>query len=230
MKIALLMNHNSYAGREYLDRIKIQQIAVDVLSIGNFPERNVIEDERCDSLWNPKSFDQLVKHLNHFHFSSLGGAIFHKFLSEKEYDICIQGGTGIIGEKVYQKFRLGILNFHPGDLPKYRGCSGPEWQIFENKPVICTCHIIDAGIDTGKIYQKKQLNLDFTSYYTMRASVYPEISKFLVEVVQGIIEHNGFIHPPKKQNEKNAHYRKYIGNDTIEILKKRLQNKLYRYV
>ncbi len=230
MRIALLMNLNSYAGREYLDHLNIRKIKVEIISIGNYPERNEMEDIRCNNLWKPRLFDQLIKHLNHYHFSSLSDLGLVTFLRGKKYDICIQGGTGIIRENIIQSFRLGILNFHPGDLPKYRGCSSPEWQILENKPVVCTCHLIDEGIDTGKIYQKKELRLDFSSYHTMRATVYPEISKFMIEVLQGIIDHNGFISEPIIQNEKNAQYRKIIENDIIEILKKRLHNKEYRHV
>ena len=64
----------------------------------------------------------------------------------KKYDLGIQGGTSIINKEVFDKYKLGILNFHPGLLPQYRGCSAPEWQIYENKNVLASCHIIDEGI------------------------------------------------------------------------------------
>ena len=88
-------------------------------------------------------------------------------------------------------FSLGLLNFHPGDLPKYRGSSAPEWQIIEGKEIIATCHLIDEGIDTGDIIRKKKLNLNYSDYFNMRADIYPQMSLFLVEVIFQIINDKG---------------------------------------
>jgi len=226
MKFAIIMNYNSYAGRDYLDHILRSDIPIDVISIGNFSEENKSEDQRCNSLWKPKRFDQLIAGVEHHNFKNLKDDELFEYLKKKKYDIGIQGGTGIINKEIIDKFKLGILNFHPGDLPKYRGCSAPEWQLFENAPVIATCHIIDEGIDTGKIYAKKILNVSRENYYSFRASVYPLISEFVVEVLKEIQDNNGFAHNLIEQNEKEACYRKYIGEEKISLIKKRLtQNK-----
>ena len=176
MKFAIIMNHNSYAGREYLSKIIDTNLKLDVISIGKFDTENDLENKRCNNLWKPKKFDVLVKNFNHFNFCSLNDSNLIDFLEEKQYDFGIQGGTGIIGDKVINKFIYGILNFHPGDLPKYRGCSSPEWQLYENQPIIATCHIIDNNIDTGDIYSKKILSVDRNNYFSFRASIYPLIA------------------------------------------------------
>jgi len=225
MKIAILMNQNSYAGREYLRALNSAGIKVDVLSIGNFPEYNESENDRCGGLWVPLSQVNVSKGLSVKKFDSLKDESFVNYLCVEKYDIGIQGGTGILKKNIIECFNLGILNFHPGNLPAYRGCSAPEWQIMENNSIICTCHLVDEGIDSGDIYKKKRLNINLTTYHTMRASIYPQISDFLVEILSEIIQRNGFVYPPQKQEEKTAKYRPYIGqekiNYLIQILKER---------
>jgi len=113
-------------------------------------------------------------------------------------------------------FSKGILNFHPGDLPQYRGCSAPEWQLYENNNIVCTCHYVDKGIDTGNIIEKRVLNVPDNNYYRIRASIYPEISNFLIDIVNKYIrqeEISDYI-----QDENCAIYRKYIGKNKIKEL------------
>ena len=186
MEISLIMNQNSYVGREYLEALKKEDIKVDVLSIGLHPERDLIEEERCGKLWSPKDQVSLAKYHYFYNFPHLKSKQLNRFLIMKKYDLGIQGGTDIIKENIIDKYKLGILNFHPGLLPQYRGCSAPEWQIYENKNVYSTCHIIDKGIDTGKIVAKKQLNTNYKSYYHFRASIYKENDENDSDIYRGI--------------------------------------------
>lgn len=225
MKIALFMNQNAYAGREYLWKLRGAGIRVDIISIGNYSEEDANEDNRCNGLWKPHRMEELVSGFNLFSFSSLKANELLDHILRNEYDIGIQGGVGILKSKVIDKFRLGILNFHPGDLPIYRGCSAPEWQIVEGKDVISTCHLVDEGIDTGRIYAKRKLELDYSNYHTMRATVYPETAKFVADVMKDIIMHGGFLNEPVAQNETEAVYRKYIGEYKIKELNKILSKR-----
>ena len=47
-----------------------------------------------------------------------------------------------------------------GLLPDYRGMDVVEWPILEKnfKKLGLTTHLMDTGIDTGKIIQKKNIN------------------------------------------------------------------------
>ena len=114
---------------------------------------------------------------------------------------------------------IGILNFHPGDLPFYRGCSAPEWQILEKSEVVCTAHLIDEGIDTGKILSKKVLNVNKDDYHKFRASIYPETANFGVEVVKHRLGRDDLIRRAIDQDENIAIYRKYIGESKLKIIK-----------
>ena len=221
MKLLILMNQNSYAGREYLAALQDAGIKIDVASIGEFPEINLAEEERCGGFWKPKVVGTLKAYFSFYSFKSLKDEALSYFLSDKKYDFCIQGGTGILKKNIIQQFKIGILNFHPGDLPFYRGCSAPEWQVYENKPVISTVHLVDDGIDTGNIIAKKILEIHTESYEELRASIYPQTAKFVVEVVKEIISYGGLKNVPEIQDESLAKYRQYIGEEKINELKLR---------
>ena len=220
-KIALLMNKNSYAGRQYLS--KLTNLDIDVITFGNFSEIDAHEEERCGNLWKPPKEDYLKKHFNFFNFKNLKSKDLKNFLNKKKYEIGIQGGTGILKNEIIQLFSLGILNFHPGDLPRYRGCSAPEWQIFEGNKVVCTCHLIDEGIDTGNIILKKTLKVDLDSYNSFRASIYPEISIFVKKVLMKIKKDQSIISNATIQREDIAIYRKYISQKKIIKIDEKLK-------
>ena len=224
MKILLMMNQHSYAGREYLSGLKNEEIKVNVISLGTFPEKDKVEDDRCGGKWQPEKQINLEKFHNFHHFNSLKSDEVNDFLIKNQFDLGIQGGTGIISKKIIDKFKLGIINFHPGLLPFYRGCSAPEWQIYDGNPVYCTCHFIDEGIDTGKIISTKKLNTKRINYENFRASIYIEITKFLTQIVQEIIINQGLKLVPIDQDENLAVYRNFIGLDKIDFLKKNYFN------
>jgi len=219
MRISLIMNDNSYPGREYLSRFRIKQIIVDVICIGNHSSENKFENLRCDNLWKPIDQNELKKDFKFYYFESLNSTKLIDFLMKKEYDLGIQGGTGIIKPIVFNKFKYGILNFHPGKLPEFRGCSCPEWQILQHLPMFSTCHLIDAGIDTGKIIDIKKLNVDYSSYAKFRSSIYPETAKFVCSVIIKSINLNKLYKDPIEQDHSKSKYYKPIDEKNMMILK-----------
>ena len=223
MKIALVMNDNSYCGREYLSALRESGIKVDTIVIGRHPEVNESEEYRCGGLWTPPPQIALLKEEDVNRFSSLNDNKLKTFLNIRKYDIGIQGGTGIIRYDIFGSFRLGMLNFHPGDLPLYRGCSAPEWQLYEGNPVICTCHLIDEGIDSGAIVRKRKIfQMGEGSYHEMRSLIYPRAAQFMVDVLKNINESDMI--NATKQHEEEACYRKYIGEAKIAELKIRMES------
>jgi methionyl-tRNA formyltransferase len=222
MKIALLMKQNSYSGREYLSSLMMAGIKVDVIFYGKFPVFNKLEDKRCGGLWNPIKFEKLNTYFNCYYFESLNNKETVLFLKDNNYILGIQGGVGILNSEIMECFSAGIINFHPGDLPSYRGCSAPEWQIIEGKPIISTCHILDKGIDTGPIYSKKKLDIDIDDYHKMRSQIYPKQAEYLVETLVGIEIIQDFIKQLTVQDERFACYRKYIGDDVINKMKNKM--------
>lgn len=205
------MNHNFYVGREYIHQLKENNINFDIISFGN-NEDMFDDDPRCKGLWKPKPFNELIKGLNHYNFNSLNDESFLSFLDHQSYDLGIQGGTGILKTHTINQFSIGIMNFHPGDLPQYRGCSCPEWQIVEGKKVIATAHFITEGIDDGPVLLKKVLDLDYSSYEKMRSTIYSEIAKIVPVVINEVFD-NGIV--AVNQDHSSAIYRNVISNDKI---------------
>lgn len=224
MDIIILMNHNSYVGREYLKGLRGNDIKVDVCCIGCYPEIDLIAQKSCGKDWIPESQASLESFHDFYYFTSLKSSKLLSFLTKNKYEIGIQGGTGIIKNIIINKFKLGILNFHPGLLPSYRGCSAPEWQLFEGNEIYSTCHLIDEGIDSGKILKIKKLKVNFTNYSKFRSSIYPLTAIFLIEVIKNLIVHNGFKKRPYEQEKKKARYLKYIGDEKINLIKENWLN------
>jgi len=74
-------------------------------------------------------------------------------------DLAVLGGVGIIKRHVLAIPKMGIINVHPGILPKYRGSSAVEWAIYNNDPVGATCHFVTEEIDAGKIIYKTRIKI-----------------------------------------------------------------------
>ena len=63
--------------------------------------------------------------------------------------------------------RLGAVNVHPGDLPRYRGTFAIPWQILNGETELTTTlHYIDAGVDSGDVIAQKKIAIpsDITGF------------------------------------------------------------------
>lgn len=69
-------------------------------------------------------------------------------------ELLVLGGTRIIRQNIFSLARH-TLNSHPGLLPEVRGSASVAWAIATGVDVGCTCHFIDAGIDTGPIVSRE---------------------------------------------------------------------------
>ena len=64
-KICLIMNDNSYAGREILSKLNCKKI--DVLCLGKQPLIDLMEEDRCGGYWKP--LDQSILQQKHNFYS-----------------------------------------------------------------------------------------------------------------------------------------------------------------
>lgn len=74
-----------------------------------------------------------------------------EFLNELSPQWLVYSGGGIIRDEVIKVMRGRILNAHQGPLPEARGMNAAEWSILLDEKQVTTIHLIDQGIDTGKI-------------------------------------------------------------------------------
>ena len=83
-------------------------------------------------------------------------------LKEISPDFIACFGTGILHERILSNFPDCIFNLHIGIPEYYRGSSCNFWPIYNSdlKNLGATVHIIEKGIDTGKIAGAKLITLD----------------------------------------------------------------------
>jgi methionyl-tRNA formyltransferase len=72
--------------------------------------------------------------------------------------VWVFGFPWMIPDHLLQSVHKGYLNFHFGELPKYRGADPIFWQLRNNEPYASlTVHQMTADIDAGPIVWTKQL-------------------------------------------------------------------------
>src|SRR5689334_8303106 len=76
-----------------------------------------------------------------------------RLLRETKPDVVVVSGTRIISAEVLNSAKVPFINLHAGITPLYRGVHGAYWALVERDRPCCgvTVHLVDAGIDTGKI-------------------------------------------------------------------------------
>ena len=82
-----------------------------------------------------------------------------KLLDTIKPKLGIIAGARIISGKVIDKFTIGIINFHPGDLPEIRGLYSIPRAIKKGNKIKVTAHLIDCEIDAGKLIDKCEVKV-----------------------------------------------------------------------
>jgi len=93
----------------------------------------------------------LVKNLNSFRSINA--------LKQSNPDAVLYAGGGIVKSSFIEAAKHNIVNNHSGPLPEVRGMNAVEWSILLGHEPSITIHMIDRGIDTGKIISRKRLSI-----------------------------------------------------------------------
>lgn len=80
-----------------------------------------------------------------------------ELLNELQLDAGIVAGARILPGKVIDRFRLGVINAHPGLLPESRGLDAMLWSIYNDIPLGVTTHQIDRNVDAGHVLIRQQI-------------------------------------------------------------------------
>jgi methionyl-tRNA formyltransferase len=139
-----------------------------------------------------------------------------KFLSINA-DVAIVASYGlIIPEAILNGYKFGCINVHPSDLPKWRGAAPIQRSIMAGDHTTAVCIIkMDSGIDTGPLYDKRQLFLDKTKNIHQLTREYAEIgSEMLLEVLDQIEQNN---YKLKLQSEVGVSYAHKIQSQEEKI-------------
>ena len=113
----------------------------------------------------------------------------------------------------------GVLNIHPGALPKYRGCSCVEHALLNGDPVANSAHFMDAGYDTGPVIEIETFDLQGASSYTdIRVSLYRKGYQLAARVLKRLSHQAPLPLTTTPQNEELAQYWKPISDQELEAL------------
>lgn len=67
----------------------------------------------------------------------------------------------VIGQQAIDRFRLGILNAHGGDLPRYRGNACQAWALLhgETRIGLCIHRMVGGELDSGDIVLRRRIDV-----------------------------------------------------------------------
>ncbi|MCB9755006.1 MAG: hypothetical protein H6713_34140 [Myxococcales bacterium] len=106
----------------------------------------------------PRVAEQLAgRDVARHHVRRHNGARCRQLLADYQPELLVLGGTRILRPAIFELAPAGALNAHPGLLPEVRGSASVAWAIALDEPVGCTCHFIEAGVDTGPIVGRRAL-------------------------------------------------------------------------
>jgi len=67
----------------------------------------------------------------------------------------------LLKDEIIKTPKYGCINLHFGYLPYNRGVFADAWSIIDDTTAGVTYHLIDPGVDTGKIIAQKQVEKDW---------------------------------------------------------------------
>jgi methionyl-tRNA formyltransferase len=152
-----------------------------------------------------------------------------ELINKLALDLLVNATTlRILESPVLQGPSRGVLNCHPGMLPRYRGCTCVEWAIYEDQPVGNTAHFMSPQIDEGPIiYQESLLFSKQDDYHAVRLKVYRHSLDVLVKAVEKI-DREGLTAANMPPQIDGRNYR-VIDEDKLQEVKQKLRAGAYAY-
>lgn len=115
--------------------------------------------------------------------------------------------SGIIPQETMDYFKIGILNAHGGDLPRYRGNACQAWAIIngEERIGMCIHKMIGGELDNGDIIAKDfypiNLNTRIGDYHEWSKICIP---KLMIESIEKLKNNPNYILETQSKNPKDA--------------------------
>ena len=117
-------------------------------------------------------------------------AIFHR-LTSFQFDIGFHKLNFIIKHNIFKAFRLGLINDHWGPLPFIRGKSTIAYTILLGFPMIVTTHLIEQGIDTGKIIRFYKYEVgSFKKIDSIKKKIKKDLSHRIITSILSVFSSN----------------------------------------
>jgi len=130
-----------------------QELAKETRPLEEFLKNNNIVDTSV--AYSCRKFD-----IPYIPVADINGKKSIEYIIEKNVDLIIYSGGGIIRKGLIESSNNGIINAHGASLPFFRGMNGIEWSLFHNDKPNVTVHMMNSGIDTGDILQHYDINIE----------------------------------------------------------------------
>jgi len=216
-----------------LSAMEAQGIAVGAIVLdGIISEKNreIVLKRTCNFFDWPDFFDIERFNLPTYLVKNHNGENCLHLLRSLNSDLIINGGTPrILKSPILSLPKRGILNCHPGILPKYRGCTCAEWAIYNDDEVGATCHFMTDGIDAGPIVYSEAMAIHRgDSYEKMRTNLIFHMIKVLVEGTSKVLRQHLSI--DKLPEQTGDDYFRVISEEKLQIVKQKLIQQTYKYL
>jgi len=155
-----------------------------------------------------------------FYFvGSHNGDVSAQLIQDLDLKLLVNGGTPrILKENILHSLKYGVLNVHPGKLPDYRGCTAPEWAIYNDEQIYNTVHYMVDEIDGGPIVLTEgYFFLDSDSYMDIRVDVYRKGYKLLAKGVKKVLEEALPMDRIAKQPRGGKYYKPISDRDLSQV-------------
>ena len=153
-----------------------------------------------------------------------------ELINQLGLSLLINGGTPRkLNSDVLKSVRQGVINVHPGVLPKYRGASCVEWAIYNDDRVGNTAHFMSEGYDEGPIIQTEYYDFSPTDTYpSIRAHVYRESLRLMGQTVKKVIDQR--LTPVDGMEQGAGQLFSPIPHDKMQRVLAKVAAKAYRYM
>jgi hypothetical protein len=102
------------------------------------------------------------KPLREYFVGSHNGPDCEELLRREQVDLVLLETDCIIRSSVLKVPRLGVLNAHPGWIPRFRGLGALLFQLEQGFKPAVTLHFADEGVDTGPVILRREFEFDAT--------------------------------------------------------------------
>lgn len=164
------------------------------------------------------SYSSAMTHAPFYFFRSHNSQECTSLVQKLKIDCLVNAGTPRkLQTDILHVCPMGVINIHPGKLPKYRGCSSVEWSLYNDDEIANTVHLMNEDYDAGSIltietYDKTQ----FGCYQDLRCHLYKAACELLPKALNGF---NSGQYTFERQDENHASNWQPIDNEKFEQVK-----------
>ncbi len=232
MKIGVLSTLNSPLLGYTLEAMLKEglQVSAVLLDSKNLTEKDL-------QIWNQRTENRMPL-ISPYQFSGIGIPFYFvdshnstatvNIINQLDLDLLVNGGTPrILTSETLDAVKLGVLNIHPGKLPDYRGCTCPEWAIYNDDQVFNTVHFMTDKIDAGDIVAEEACEFPkLSNYVDVRINVYKRGFSLLAPSVKQLSLGGT---PQQREGGQQGNYYKPMSDDLLEDVKRKLSSGTYKY-